>query len=126
MDYINFILSLIGTFFVTMTMSRLGQILALGVIVSLGIAIWKIHTNKENPVDLAELFIDNKTRLIDGSKLRMNLAFFVTSWVIVFATLNATVSEWMLGAYLAAWVTDRYNSRNANITKEPKSESDVK
>lgn len=119
-EFLTFITGWIGMLFSHLTTQRLGQLLALGVIVSMGVAIWKIHTNKNNSVDLSELFLDRTTGKIEGSKLRMNLAFFVTSWVVVYVTLNGAMSEWLFAGYLAAWITDRKFSRDATITQDIK------
>ena len=65
---------------------------------------------------MGDLFIDARTKKIDGSKFRMTLAFFITSWVMVYSTLNDKMTEWLFLAYIAAWITDRKFSRD-NITK---------
>lgn len=109
MDYVSWI----TTFFNNLTMTRMGQVLALSVITSIVIALYKLHTNKSNPFDLSDLFVDQKTKHIDGSMFRMNLAFFVSTWVIVFAMLNDHMTEWLFAAYLSAWVADRKFSRDA-------------
>lgn len=101
-------------------MARMGQVLALSVITSIVIAIYKLHTNKSNPFDLTDLFINPKTKRLDGSMLRINLAFFVTTWAIVFAMLNDHMTEWLFAAYLAAFVADRKFNRDSNIvTSKP-------
>lgn len=116
----EFILNLSGwivAIFNGMTVQRLGQMFALLVIISITLIIWRMHTSKSNKVDLTELFVDPVTRKIDGSKTRMNVAFFVTSWILVYYTLANALSEWLFAAYIAAWVADRKFSRDAISAK---------
>ena len=116
MEYLDFIQAWIGIFFSGITTQRIGQMLSLGVITSIGVAMYKIHTNKSNTLNLDDLFVDRSSGKINGSKVRMNLAFFVTSWVMIYSALNGTMTEWLFAGYLAAWVADRKFSRDSTPT----------
>jgi len=97
-----------------LTTDLIGQILSLGVLASIGIAMYRIHANNTNNVDLSDLFMDRSTGRINGSKFRMVLAFAVTSWIVIYATLHGNISEWMFAGYLSAWVLDRKFSRESS------------
>lgn len=118
MEYLIAFLSWIEIFFNGLSTARMGQLMSLVIITSIVAGIYRLHTNKENPFNLSDLFIDPKTKKVDGSKLRMNLAFFVTSWIVVYSTLNTTMTEWLFAGYLAAWVADRKFSRDADSSKQ--------
>ena len=96
MEYLDFIQSWIGIFFSEITTQRIGQVLSLIVLLFITFSLYKIHTSKTNSLDMADLFVDHASGKINGSKLRMNLAFFVTSWVMIYSTLNATLTEWKM------------------------------
>lgn len=114
MEFLTAFFNWIGTLPAHLTTEFLGQVLSLGVLASIGIAMYNIHTNKSNNIDLADLFMDRTTGRINGSKFRMILAFAVTSWVIVYATLHGNISEWMFAGYIGAWVADRKFSRDSS------------
>lgn len=105
--------SMIGTIFNSLTIARMGQLLSLAVLTSVCVGLYRLHTNKNNPFDLSDLFLDPKTKRIDGAKTRVNLAFFLTSWIMIYTTLNDHLVEWLFLAYLTAWVADRKFSRES-------------
>lgn len=117
MDYF---MGLLGLFLVHVNTTTIGYFLSLVVAISIAVGIYKVHSNKNNPIDLADLFKDRRTGTVNGSKFRLNLAFLVTSWALVYSVLTSNAVEVVLTAYMAAWITDRYNSRKAST--EPKIE----
>ena len=70
-----------------------------------------MHTNKESPLDLSDLFINKRTGKIGGSEFRLNIAFFVATWIMVYTTVKSSMPEWLFAGYLAAFVVDRKFSR---------------
>lgn len=107
----------IAIFFANLTLELVGNLLSLMVIGFIGVSLYKMHHNPNNKFDITELFIDKRTGKLGGSEFRMNIAFFVTSWALVYCILKNQSIEIVLGSYLTAWVVDRYNSRKATITK---------
>ncbi len=107
----------ISIFFANITWMMFGKIMSLALMFSILVALYRMHTNKNNTFDLTELFIDVDTRRVSGSKVRMNLAFFVTSWVLVYATLKGSITEWLFAGYIAAWVLDRKFSRESTASQ---------
>lgn len=96
-------------------------ILGIGFAITLVVSLIVAHfSNKYNNFSLIDLLIDNKTKKISGSKFRLNGAFFVTSWILIWITLKVTTvtSDFVLlyAAFLTAWVTDRINSRSKLLT----------
>jgi hypothetical protein len=87
-----------------------GKVLSLLIIITMIGFFWKAHSDPNSKIDFSDLFIDQSGK-IGGSQMRLNLAFGVSTWVIVFYTLNGTLSEWLFTAYLAAFVYDRVASR---------------
>lgn len=113
MDKIYAFFNLIGAAFNSLSMARIGQSLALAVIITIIVALYKLHTDKNNEFNFSDLFLNPNTKKIEGSMFRMNIAFFVSNWVLIYVTLNGNLSEWLFAAYLTAWVADRKFSRNA-------------
>lgn len=105
----------IAIFFANLTLEFVGNLLSLMVIGFIGVSLYKMHHNPDSKFDITELFIDKRTGNIGGSEFRMNIAFFVTSWSLVYCILKNQSIEIVLGSYLAAWVFDRYNSRKSSI-----------
>lgn len=105
----------IAIFFANLTAAMVGNFLALMVIGFIGFSLVKMHRDPNHRFDITELFIDKNTGRIGGSEFRMNSAFFVTSWALVYSILKNQSVEIVFGGYLTAWVLDRYNSRNASL-----------
>ena len=73
--------------------------------------LYRVHTSKKNTVDFTDLFIDPKTGKIGGSEARVNLAFLLSSWVLVFLAMKDLLSEWFFLAYTGTFVADRALAR---------------
>lgn len=76
----------------------------------------KAQKSKTSPIDFTDLFIDPKTGKMGGSEFRINAAFMVTSWALIYLTIKGTLTEWFIAAYLTAFVADRVFSRKYNYT----------
>jgi amino acid permease len=88
---------------------------------SLVVIFWRANKNPKSPVNLTDLFLDHNGK-VGGSQMRLNMAFMFTSWALVYVTLQGQLTEWLVGAYLAAFVADRISSRST--TAAPTKESD--
>jgi hypothetical protein len=95
----------------------IGDVISLLLLLLLLIVIVLAHFNKKSKIDLADLFLDT-TGKIGGSQMRLNMAFILSSWAIVYTTLEGNLTEWLMGGYLAAFVVDRIYSRKADVAKE--------
>lgn len=95
------------------------QILSAGVALACFISLYQLHLSNKNQLNMADLFLDSNTNRISGSKFRLNIAFLVATWVLVWLTVKDKLTEWYITAYLGAFVLDRFASRNssADITK---------
>jgi hypothetical protein len=89
----------------------LGKYSALAVVVFIVYLFYDMHKSTKNNISLADLFLDPKTGKIGGSEFRLNTAFIVTSWALVYLTIKGTLTEWYIAAYLTAFVADRVYSR---------------
>ena len=79
------------------------------------VAVVRAHFSKEyGKFNLINLFAFDKNGNLSDSKLRLNVAFVVTSWAFVYITMADKLTEWFVMAYLAAWVTDRFFARKQN------------
>lgn len=61
----------------------------------------------DDPINLDDLLLErgpDGTKQISKIAAVMFAAFVVTSWVLIYQTLNGTLSDALYGAYLAAWV----------------------
>ena len=77
--------------------------------------IFKIHrSDSYDKVDYLDLILDLETGRMSDSKFRLNIAFALTSFVLIYLTLNNKLTEWYVTAFLGAWVIDRWGSRNAS------------
>jgi hypothetical protein len=97
-----------------MSLGLAGKFFSLLLIIWMIIEFIKAQRDPKSPIDLNDLFIDSSTGKLGGSKMRLNMAFIVSTWVLIYNTLNAQLSEWLFGAYLAAFVYDRVRSRSAS------------
>lgn len=70
-----------------------------------------MHKSKDCTFNITDLLVGRDGK-IEGSKFRMNLAFGITSWVLIYSSLHGTLTEWLFAGYLAAWVADRKFSRD--------------
>ena len=100
--------------------SSLGQLIGLLVLGMVAYSIYRLHSNPHCEINLADLIMDRQSKKIDGARFRINLAFFVTTWVLIYTTLTGHLADWLFAGYLAAWVADRKFSRdNTNTTPPP-------
>lgn len=53
------------------------------------------------------------TGKLSDSKVRLNIAFIVTSWAFIYLTMSDHLTEWYVTVFLTAWVTDRIFARKA-------------
>lgn len=93
-----------------MSLVLAGKMFSLLLIIWMVIEFVKAQRDEKSPIDLNDLFIDGSGKL-GGSKMRLNMAFIVTTWVLIYYSLQGQLSEWLFGAYLAAFVYDRVSSR---------------
>ena len=87
-----------------------GNIASLLFMVSMVIIVVKWHLAENSPVNLADLFLDDNSK-IGSSKMRLNGAWILFSWVIIYTTIRGTLNEWMVGIYISAFVFDRMQAR---------------
>ena len=80
------------------------------------IVVYLIHRSKDNNINFLDLFIDPKTGRIGGSEARINFAFLLSSWCLIFLAMKSELSEWFYGAYVGAFVLDRALSRIGSLT----------
>lgn len=97
-----------------LTSGHLGDASALLVIGLIAIFFYQAHKSEKNSFYFPDLFLDQKTGKIGGSEFRINVAFMVTSWALIFLTLKGNLTEWFIAAYLTAFVADRMFSRKSN------------
>lgn len=64
--------------------------------------IWHAHKYQDK-FNVYDLIMENGHASKTG--VVFMLAFLITSWVVVYQTLSGTLSDLVLGAYFAAWVT---------------------
>lgn len=119
MDFLNHIFISLATgsnwLIANMSLGLAGKCFSLLLIVWMIIEFIKAQRDPKSPIDLNDLFIDSSGKL-GGSKMRLNMAFIVTTWVLIYYTLQGQLSEWLFGAYLAAFVYDRISSRGATTS----------
>ena len=104
---------------------NLGDSLALSSIGAVLVVFYKWHKNTSSPIDFSDLFISSKTGRMGGSEFRINLAFLLTSWALIFMTIRGALTEWYLTVYLAAFVTDRVLSRKNSLNQASQGTDDA-
>jgi hypothetical protein len=79
-------------------------------IVMIGISLWRMHANEDQP-DLTDLI----TAMDKAGKIRFDArkcfeagAFAVSSWGFIYLTLAGKLTEWFFIGYMAAWTTARF------------------
>lgn len=95
-------------------------------ILAIGMVVTHLYLLNRNPVSriyFEDLFINHKTGKMGGSEFRLNTAFLATTWALIFMVIKGNLTEWFFAAYLAAFVFDKFNSRqkeSGNDNKEGK------
>ena len=90
-----------------------GSLASVLAMIGMVIAFWRAHRNNENVINLEDMFAENGH--IGGSKMRLNGAWLLFSWVIIYTTLNGLLTEWLVGIYIGAFVWDRQKAREAEV-----------
>lgn len=93
----------------------IGNVFALSMVLFVWIGLCRMSKNPENKFSLVDLFINHKTGFVDDSRFRTNVAFFLTSWAVIYGVLHGIDISMLLGVYGGLWIADRYNSRKASI-----------
>lgn len=103
-------------------LSQLKEVLwvlvALVGIAFISISLIKAHFNPEyTRFNLLDAFTQNG--IFGGSKSRLNIAFIITSWVLIWVSMKITTitSDFVLlfTSYGSLWVVDRIDSRRKNV-----------
>lgn len=102
----------------SLTMTMVGKVLSLLIMVGMVMAFWRANNNPNSSFNFMDMFVDNSGK-IGTSKMRLNLAFIVTTWVLIYYTLNGQLSEWLFAAYIAAFVYDQAHSRKNPTIESP-------
>jgi hypothetical protein len=69
----------------------------------LAILLWLWHTDKDTPFDLTALFIDSRTKRVSLMKVGQAIAMLTSTWVLIYETRQARLSEWLFIGYMVAW-----------------------
>lgn len=85
-----------------------GRIIA-GIALAIGLVAILVSLRRQNRIatngySLTDLLLGDDGKASKGAHVMFG-AFFITSWVVVYAALSSKLSDLMFGAYLAAWVT---------------------
>jgi hypothetical protein len=91
------------------TWENVGNVAAVLVLIAAVIGFVRAVLSKNNDLNLMDMFAENGK--LGGSKMRLNGAWIVTTWALVYLTLSKGLTEWFLTAYLLAFVSDRIFSR---------------
>lgn len=99
-----------------------GRVIA-GIALAIGlIAIWLSLRRQDkvsaNGYSLVDLLLGDDGRASKAAHVMFG-AFFLTSWVVVYAALTSKLSDVMFGAYLAAWVAPAVTKLIVGSPKPP-------
>ena len=100
-----------------------GKVFSLLLIFGMIFTFYKMNKDPSNSIDINDLFADANGK-IGGSKMRLNIAFIISSWILVYYTLNGQLSEWLFTAFLGAFVIDRISARTTDATAPPEVKQD--
>lgn len=97
------------------TWENVGNVMA--VLVVAGAILGFIHAvrSEKNEHSLLDMFLP-----LGSSKMRINGTWIVAMYVVIYQTLNNSLTEAIFGLILAAFVTDRIFSRKDAKPMEPK------
>jgi len=97
------------------TWENVGNVMA--VLVIAGAVIGFIHavTSNKNEHSLLDMFLP-----LGSSKMRINGTWIIAMFVIVYQTINNSLTEWAYGLALAAFVSDRMFARKDGKKEEAK------
>jgi hypothetical protein len=91
-----------------------GKIFSLLLIFGMIFGFYRLHKDPNNSINVIDLFADPNGK-VGGSKMRLNLAFIISSWILVYYTLNGQLSEWLYTAFISAFVIDRISARTSDV-----------
>jgi len=114
-EFMDMITAWTAMFFNNLTIGMIGNVFALSMVLFVWIGLCRMSKNPENKFSLVDLFINHKTGFVDDSRFRTNVAFFLTSWAVIYGVLHGIDISMLLGVYGGLWIADRYNSRKASI-----------
>lgn len=84
--------------------------------------MFKIQRSKNN-VDLYYLILDEKTQQPSLHKLGQLVALAVSTWALIYESLQGHLSEWLFGSYMIAWAaaeaTNRFLSKGDDDRQLP-------
>jgi len=116
--FMDMLTSWVAIGFASSTWETTGNLFSLLLMASLIIIFWKANRDPNSPLNFIDLLTDASGK-IGGSKMRLNLAFILASWVVVYSTIKGDLSEWLFGAYIAAFVFDRMSARKSEPIATP-------
>jgi len=116
MDFVSSVSSFIALLLASVTFALAGKIFSLLLIFTMIFAFVRAHQNPTNVFNFNDLFVDPATNKIGGSRMRLNVAFIICSWILIYYSLQGSLSEWLFGAYIAAFVADHAWSRMTPTT----------
>jgi hypothetical protein len=93
------------------SLHMVGQFGSLLLMLAMLVAFIRAHRDEANLINLEDMFAENGH--IGGSKMRLNGAWLLFSWVIIYLTLNDKLTEWFVLAYIGAFVYDRQKARES-------------
>lgn len=108
----DMLLALIANIIQQSSWELVGEIFSLLIIFCMIAVVVKWHFSKTSPINLADMFLDESGK-IGSSKTRLNSAFIIASWAMIYMVVKGSLTEWYLAAYLAAFVYDRAQARKA-------------
>lgn len=115
-DFLTWFWTAISYGMANISLALAGKVFSLLLILWMLLAFWRANSDPKNAFNFSDLLSDNTTGKIGGSKMRLNLAFIICSWILLYYSLNGTLSEWLFAAYLGAFVYDRAASRSSEVT----------
>lgn len=74
-----------------------------GLILFVGALLLWAQLNKENPVDLSQVIMDQKLGKVTGASFGLFVAMLVSSWMMVYLTVTKDMTEGYITLYLGAW-----------------------
>ena len=97
------------------TWENVGNVMA--VLVILGAIIGFIHavTSQKNSHSMLDIFLP-----LGSSKMRINGTWIIAMFILVYQTINNSLTEWAYGLALTAFVSDRMFARNDGKKEEVK------
>jgi multisubunit Na+/H+ antiporter MnhB subunit len=84
------------------------------------ILLYSWQRNKDDSFDLRDLLINPDTGKIGLFKVGQLISLAISTWIIVYQTLNSSLTDWLFTGYMVSWAGASLVNKALDIKKDIK------